>query len=169
MHILAVLSVLVGVISIIKSALAFCPLSLCRTTHASTFAILGTPRHKCSPRPAGIFRAMRPLLAFPTTEEAGDVKTLKEGMAINVWEHKEECRLSELKYKLKLGEHVHPHIERPALQPFPAALDLMGIDPPGVAVELLKASDGPLLTAQECDAIVQEAEMREEWVGTSFA
>ena len=32
-------------------------------------------------------RPLRPLQAFPSTEEAGDVSTLEEGMAINTWEH----------------------------------------------------------------------------------
>ena len=131
----------------------------------------------------------RPLRAFPTTEEAGDVSTLEEGMAINTWEHlgqklrvamprgarlssdlspittpAEECEASLHKYQLKLGAPVFPNVERPPLQSYPAPLDLTPADPEAAPVPLLKISDGPLFTAAECDAIVAEAEEREEWV-----
>ena len=68
------------------------------------------------------------------------------------------------KYQLKLGQHVHPNVERPPLQSYPPAVDLAPADPAAAPVPLLKVSDGPLFTAAECDAIVAEAEEREEWV-----
>ena len=107
---------------------------------------------------------LRPLQAYPTTEEAGDVSTLADGLVINVWEHAEECLVSEHKYKLRLGKDTHPNIERPNLEPFPAPVNLVGSDPAAPPVELLKVTDGPIFTAAECNAIVDEAEMREEWV-----
>lgn len=117
------------------------------------------------------------------------MSTLEEGMAINTWEHlgqklrvamprgarlssdlspittpAEECEASLHKYQLKLGAPVFPNVERPPLQSYPAPLDLTPADPEAAPVPLLKISDGPLFTAAECDAIVAEAEEREEWV-----
>ena len=45
----------------------------------------GGVRPRAPARP--LRRPLRPLQAFPSTEEAGDVSTLEEGMAINTWEH----------------------------------------------------------------------------------
>jgi hypothetical protein len=106
---------------------------------------------------------LQPLQAL-ALEEAGDVSSLEEGMAVNELEHREECEYSERTYELKLGEHVHPNIACPPLQPFPAAVSLPGPAGSTGPVELLKLSDGPLFTADECNAIVKEAEQRKEWV-----
>jgi len=111
----------------------------------------------------------RALQAFPSTEEAADAGTLEEGMAVNEWEHRAECEWSERKYQLKLGEHVFPHAARPPLQPFPAPVRLVAEGGEagagaGRPVDWLAMSDGALFTAEECEAMVQEAEEREEWV-----
>ena len=112
--------------------------------------------------PAVAVRRCRPLQAsYPSTEEAADAGTLQEGMAINEWEHRADCEWSERVYALKLGEDVYPHAARPPLEPFPNPVPLVAAGKP---VDWLHMSEGPLFTAAECDAIVQEAEEREEWV-----
>ena len=126
----------------------------------------GPRRGLLSLRPPGHCRALH---AFPSTEEAADAGTLEEGMAVNEWEHRAECEWSESKYQLKLGEHVFPHATRPPLQPFPAPVQLVAEGGEagagrGRPVDWLGMSDGALFTAEECEAIVQEAEEREEWV-----
>ena len=97
-------------------------------------------------------------MALPTLVEAGDVVSLAEGMRVNVLEHREEIESSQNKYQLKLGD------ARPPTQSFPAPISLPPPEGMDRAVELLKVSDGAIFTAEECKAIMDEAEAREEWV-----